>query len=254
MPPKVYVPGLSGGRLPRDARARRRSRGAEVGDLVPGQPRAGPADRDRARARLRRVERNARGHSRRRRGYGVAHRCGGGTRCGDARPRRRRSAAVVGAGVNGRAAARTFLARGREVRSGTSTRRGARPPPRSSAPTSRGHAEEALAADLLVTVTPGHEVAAPRGHAAPGPARQPDGRRRARQGRDRRGGARRDARLLRRLGAGEPRRRARTRRRDGRARARRVTELGAVLAGVAEAARRRRDHRPSTRPGSRSRT
>jgi ornithine cyclodeaminase/alanine dehydrogenase-like protein (mu-crystallin family) len=66
--------------------------------------------------------------------------------------------AVVGAGVNGRAAARTFLARGRAVSlwdlDGERTRRvadelGALP---------ASSLEEALAADLLVTVTPGHEV------------------------------------------------------------------------------------------------
>jgi ornithine cyclodeaminase/alanine dehydrogenase-like protein (mu-crystallin family) len=69
-----------------------------------------------------------------------------------------RTAAVIGAGVNGRASARTFLARGREVMlwdvdesraEAAADAIGARVAP------SR---EEALAADLLVTVTPGHEV------------------------------------------------------------------------------------------------
>jgi ornithine cyclodeaminase/alanine dehydrogenase-like protein (mu-crystallin family) len=77
------------------------------------------------------------------------------------------SAAVVGAGVNGQAAARTFVARGREVtlydvdpeRAATAAEElGARAVPR----------EEALAADLVVTMTPGHEVLLPEGSLQPG--------------------------------------------------------------------------------------
>src|SRR5262245_3836535 len=69
-----------------------------------------------------------------------------------------RSAAVIGAGVNGRAAARTFLARGRavvlwDVDSGRARRAAAELG--CAVASSR---EEALAADLLVTMTPGHEV------------------------------------------------------------------------------------------------
>jgi alanine dehydrogenase len=77
------------------------------------------------------------------------------------------SAAVVGAGVNGLAAARTFVARGRAVllydvdaaraeqaahdlRARVVTR------------------DEALAAELLVTMTPGHEVLLPEGSLRPG--------------------------------------------------------------------------------------
>ena len=68
------------------------------------------------------------------------------------------SATVVGAGVNGRAAARTFLARGREVllwdvdaaRAAT-----AADDLGCGVAASRDHA---LGADLLVTVTPGHEL------------------------------------------------------------------------------------------------
>ena len=92
------------------------------------------------------------------------------------------SAAVVGAGVNGRAAARTFLARGRDVLIWDVD------PARSEAAAVElgaqvaGSREEALAADLLVTMTPGHEVVLRRRDAAPWPARQPDGRRRAWQG------------------------------------------------------------------------
>jgi ornithine cyclodeaminase/alanine dehydrogenase-like protein (mu-crystallin family) len=68
------------------------------------------------------------------------------------------TAAVIGAGVNGRAAAKTFLARGRDValwdiddeRAGAAADElGARV---------AGSREHALAADLLVTVTPGHEI------------------------------------------------------------------------------------------------
>jgi alanine dehydrogenase len=68
------------------------------------------------------------------------------------------TAAVIGAGVNGEAAARTFVGRGRPVllwdvdvsRAGTVAEKiGA------EVASSR---EEALAADLLVTVTPGHEI------------------------------------------------------------------------------------------------
>ncbi len=78
------------------------------------------------------------------------------------------SAAVVGAGVNGRAAARTFLARGRAVAlwdvDGTRCRRVAEELGADVA-ASRG---EALAADLLVTVTPGHEVLLGDGSLRPG--------------------------------------------------------------------------------------
>ena len=78
------------------------------------------------------------------------------------------TAAVVGAGVNGRAAARTFLARGREVsiwdldaaRAGAvATELGARV---------AGSLREALASDLLVTVTPGSEILLGDGALAPG--------------------------------------------------------------------------------------
>jgi alanine dehydrogenase len=78
------------------------------------------------------------------------------------------TAAVIGAGVNGQAAARTFAALGREVllwdvdpeRAHTAAEQlGAR------AAASR---EEAFAADLLVTVTPGHEVLLPKGALQPG--------------------------------------------------------------------------------------
>jgi alanine dehydrogenase len=78
------------------------------------------------------------------------------------------TAAVIGAGVNGKAAARTFVARGRDVvlwdvdgerAAAAAEELGARVAP------SR---EEALAADQVVTVTPGHEVLFPEGSLRPG--------------------------------------------------------------------------------------
>jgi ornithine cyclodeaminase/alanine dehydrogenase-like protein (mu-crystallin family) len=77
------------------------------------------------------------------------------------------TAAVVGAGVNGEAAARTFAARGRaplvwdldETRAhAVADRVGGRVATR----------EEALAADLLATVTPGRQVLLPEGSLRPG--------------------------------------------------------------------------------------
>jgi alanine dehydrogenase len=77
------------------------------------------------------------------------------------------TAAVVGAGVNGEAAALTFAARGREPlvwdldesrAAAVAERAGGRACSR----------EEALAADLLVTVTPGREVLLPEGSLRPG--------------------------------------------------------------------------------------
>jgi alanine dehydrogenase len=77
------------------------------------------------------------------------------------------SAAVVGAGVNGLATARTFVARGRDVllydvdtarARAAADDLGARVAER----------DEALGADLLVTMTPGHEVLLPEGSLRPG--------------------------------------------------------------------------------------
>jgi ornithine cyclodeaminase/alanine dehydrogenase-like protein (mu-crystallin family) len=77
------------------------------------------------------------------------------------------TAAVVGAGVNGEAAARTFAARGREPlvwdiddarAQAVASRVGGRVVAR----------DEALAADLLVTVTPGREVLLAEGSLRPG--------------------------------------------------------------------------------------
>ncbi len=78
------------------------------------------------------------------------------------------TAAVVGAGVNGEAAAQAFAARGREPlvwdldpqRAGAVAERVGGRVARSR--------EEALAADLLVTVTPGREILLPEGSLRPG--------------------------------------------------------------------------------------
>jgi alanine dehydrogenase len=72
------------------------------------------------------------------------------------------TAAVVGAGVNGVAAARTFLARGRDVSLYDVD------PDRAKAAADGIGAkvatrDDALAADLLVTMTPGHELLLPEG-------------------------------------------------------------------------------------------
>ena len=78
------------------------------------------------------------------------------------------TAAVIGAGVNGQAAARTFLARGRDVALWDVD------PSRAEAAASElgasvaGSREGALAADLLVTMTPGHEVLLPARSLQPG--------------------------------------------------------------------------------------
>jgi ornithine cyclodeaminase/alanine dehydrogenase-like protein (mu-crystallin family) len=78
------------------------------------------------------------------------------------------AAAVVGAGVNGRSAARTFLARGRSVALwdvDASRARAAAEELGCDVADSRG---QAVAADLLVTVTPGHEVLLHEGTLRPG--------------------------------------------------------------------------------------
>jgi alanine dehydrogenase len=78
------------------------------------------------------------------------------------------TAAVIGAGVNGEAAARTFVARGQRVLLwDVDTARAEAVAERidAEAATSR---EEALAADVLVTVTPGREVVLAEGSLQPG--------------------------------------------------------------------------------------
>jgi ornithine cyclodeaminase/alanine dehydrogenase-like protein (mu-crystallin family) len=78
------------------------------------------------------------------------------------------SAAVIGAGVNGQAAARTFLARGRDVALwDVDDQRAAQAADALGARVAASR-EEALAADLLVTVTPGREVVLGAGSLRPG--------------------------------------------------------------------------------------
>jgi alanine dehydrogenase len=82
------------------------------------------------------------------------------------------TAAVVGAGVNGIAAARTFLARGRDVLlhdvDQERAERAAAELTLQQTVTRSVGLDEALAADLVVTVTPGHEVLLPEGSLSPG--------------------------------------------------------------------------------------
>jgi alanine dehydrogenase len=78
------------------------------------------------------------------------------------------TAAVVGAGVNGRAAARTFLALGREVLLWDVDAARAEAAAAELGAEVAASRDLALAADLLVTVTPGHEVLLPGGTLRPG--------------------------------------------------------------------------------------
>jgi ornithine cyclodeaminase/alanine dehydrogenase-like protein (mu-crystallin family) len=78
------------------------------------------------------------------------------------------SAVVIGAGVNGRAAARTFLARGRSVALWDVDGERAREAAAVLGCSVTASREEALAADLLVTVTPGREVLLEEGVLRPG--------------------------------------------------------------------------------------
>jgi ornithine cyclodeaminase/alanine dehydrogenase-like protein (mu-crystallin family) len=78
------------------------------------------------------------------------------------------TAAVIGAGVNGRAAARTFLARGRAVSLwDVDPRRADAAAAALGCPVAASR-DDALAADLLVTMTPGHEVLLDEGALRPG--------------------------------------------------------------------------------------
>jgi alanine dehydrogenase len=78
------------------------------------------------------------------------------------------TAAVIGAGVNGRAAAKTFLARGRSVMLWDVDEQRARAVADELGADLASSREEAFAADLLVTVTPGHEILLPEGSLRPG--------------------------------------------------------------------------------------
>jgi alanine dehydrogenase len=79
-----------------------------------------------------------------------------------------RTAAVVGAGVNGRAAARTFLALGRPVAFWDVDEGRAEAAAADLGAEVAGSLGEALAADLLVTVTPGKEILLDEGSLRPG--------------------------------------------------------------------------------------
>jgi len=77
-------------------------------------------------------------------------------------------AVVIGAGVNGKAAARTFLARGRDVMLWDVDPERARAAADQLGARVAGSREEAFGADILVTVTPGHEVLLEEGSLRPG--------------------------------------------------------------------------------------
>jgi ornithine cyclodeaminase/alanine dehydrogenase-like protein (mu-crystallin family) len=78
------------------------------------------------------------------------------------------AAAVVGAGVNGRAAARTFVATGADVLLWDVDDSRARAAAEEFSARVAASREEALASDVVVTVTPGHEVLFGPGSLRPG--------------------------------------------------------------------------------------
>jgi alanine dehydrogenase len=78
------------------------------------------------------------------------------------------TAAVIGAGVNGEAVARTFLARGRNVRLWDVDAERAKAVAARIGAGLADSRESALASDLLVTVTPGREIVLEEGSLQPG--------------------------------------------------------------------------------------
>jgi alanine dehydrogenase len=78
------------------------------------------------------------------------------------------TAAVIGAGVNGEAVARTFVARGRAVRLWDVDRARAESASERVGASVAETRDDALGADLLVTVTPGREVVLGAGSLRPG--------------------------------------------------------------------------------------
>ena len=78
------------------------------------------------------------------------------------------TAAVIGAGVNGKAAARTFLARGQDVMLWDADAARAETAAAELGARVAASREEALEADRLVTMTPGHDVLLPEGSLQPG--------------------------------------------------------------------------------------
>ena len=79
-----------------------------------------------------------------------------------------RTAAVIGAGVNGRATARTFVTRGHETVVWDVDLERARATAEEVGASVAPSREEALSADLVATVTPGHEVVYGPGSLRPG--------------------------------------------------------------------------------------
>jgi alanine dehydrogenase len=78
------------------------------------------------------------------------------------------TAAVVGAGVNGVATARSFAARGRDVLLWDIDEERAQAAAAAVGVRVAGSRDQALAAELLVTVTPGHEILLSEGSLRPG--------------------------------------------------------------------------------------
>ena len=78
------------------------------------------------------------------------------------------TAAVIGSGVNGEAAARTFMARGRSVQLWDVDRARAEAVAERIGATVAPGRDEALASDLLVTVTPGRQIVLQEGALLPG--------------------------------------------------------------------------------------
>jgi ornithine cyclodeaminase/alanine dehydrogenase-like protein (mu-crystallin family) len=79
-----------------------------------------------------------------------------------------KTSAVIGAGVNGAATVKTFVARGRAVSVWDVDRARAESVGAELGASVASSRDEALAADLLVTVTPGHEVLLQAGSLRPG--------------------------------------------------------------------------------------
>ncbi len=158
MPPKVYVTNYPAG----DFRAM-----PALGDghallkwisSFPGQSNARAADRLGSGAALERGDRRARGGLRCRGRDRASHRRRGRLAAETLGRANAGTAAVVGAGVNGRAAARMFLDRGRSVSIWDLDPARAKLAAEELGATPASSLEEALAADLLVTVTPGRDV------------------------------------------------------------------------------------------------
>ena len=86
----------------------------------------------------------------------------------EALAKREGPAAVVGCGVNGQAVARTFLARGRDVLLWDADARRTAHVASELGAAPAASREEALAADVVATVTPGRRSSSNRGASAPG--------------------------------------------------------------------------------------